>query len=192
MNKKLEKISRELCFILRHDMTTQNLKNDERGFVKLRDMYTMSELSNNEIQFIVESCSKKRFDLDIRDGEYFIRANQGHSNYVGLNIDANLIYESITAPLGFCAHGTRNEYMKSILENGLQRKNRKYIHFVSEISKDKQISGFKNESNIIIVIDMKKCLEAGIKFYKSSNGVILSDGIDGTIDPSFFEKIEHI
>ena len=41
------------------------------------------------------------------------------------------------------------------------KKNRKHIHFVSEIVKHKQISGYKKESNVIIIIDMKKCLEVG-------------------------------
>ena len=42
-----------------------------------------------------------------------------------------LLFEKILTPLHFCAHGTKKENIDSITKNGLQRKNRKHIHFVN-------------------------------------------------------------
>ncbi len=35
-------------------------------------------------------------------------------------------------------------------------------------------------------------VQAGIVFYESQNGVILSDGIRGVIPPEFFAKVEFV
>ena len=42
------------------------------------------------------------------------------------------------------------------------------------------------------VIDVKKAMENGIKFYESDNGVILSPGLGekGIIFPEYFSKVE--
>ena len=45
---------------------------------------------------------------------------------------------------------------------------------------------------VAIFINMKKAMNAGIKFYLSKNGVILSPGLDGIIESKFFEKIISI
>jgi 2'-phosphotransferase len=88
--------------------------------------------------------------------------------------------------------GTENKFIESIIKNGLSRRNRKHIHFVNDIEQDKIISGYKKKSNVKIIIDMKKCMENGIKFYRSSNNVILSEGINGIIDSQYFIDIEDI
>ena len=46
-------------------------------------------------------------------------------------------------------------------------------------------------SEILIYIDVQKAMDAGIKFYLSSNGVVLSEGDDdGYIQPYFFKRVE--
>jgi 2'-phosphotransferase len=40
------------------------------------------------------------------------------------------------------------------------------------------ISGMRSDAQILIYIDLKKALAAGCPFYRSENGVILSEGID--------------
>ena len=49
---------------------------------------------------------------------------------------------------------------------------------------------FSNEKScdIFIEIDMKKAMEDGIKFYKSNNGVILTNGINNTLENKYFKK----
>ena len=170
MKNILDILSRKLCFILRHDFINKHLQCDECGYVNVKDIflkYSLPSISYQELELIISSNDKKRFHLIIKqDKEYYIRANQGHSNSIGSLIKDELIFERILNPLHFCAHSTKQEYIYSILKNGLQKKNRKHIHFVSEINK------YKTKSNVIIIIDMKKCLEAEMMFFKSFNDVI--------------------
>jgi len=44
---------------------------------------------------------------------------------------------------------------------------------------------------ILIFINLQKALDAGIKFFLSDNGVILTEGDDkGLLKPEFFERVE--
>ena len=48
----------------------------------------------------------------------------------------------------------------------------------------------RNSANILIYVDVQKALEAGIKFFLSSNGVVLTEGDDhGYLRPEFFQKV---
>lgn len=52
--------------------------------------------------------------------------------------------------------------------------------------------GMRTSSQILIFIDLQKALDAGIKFFLSDNGVILTEGDgEGFLKPEFFEKVEN-
>lgn len=53
-------------------------------------------------------------------------------------------------------------------------------------------TGMRSSSQILIFINLKKALNAGIKFYLSSNGVILTPGNElGILEPQFFARVER-
>ena len=43
--------------------------------------------------------------------------------------------------------------------------------------------------DVYIEIDMFKAMKDGILFFISSNNVILTEGIDGTLPPQYFKKV---
>ena len=49
--------------------------------------------------------------------------------------------------------------------------------------------GARSSANVFIVVDMEKAMRDGIEFYNSSNGVILTEGLDGVLDPKYFKDI---
>ena len=50
----------------------------------------------------------------------------------------------------------------------------------------------RTSSQILIFINLQKALDAGVKFFLSDNGVILTEGDDeGFLRPEFFEKVEN-
>lgn len=62
----------------------------------------------------------------------------------------------------------------------------------AEVKKEPVISGMRNSSAILIFIDLKKALEGGVKFWKSANGVILSEGDErGIISLQYFKRVEE-
>ena len=53
------------------------------------------------------------------------------------------------------------------------------------------ISGARADCDVFIWVNVRRALRAGLRFFESSNGVLLSEGdADGAIPPIFFERIE--
>jgi hypothetical protein len=51
--------------------------------------------------------------------------------------------------------------------------------------------GMRRSSQILIFIDVAKALSAGIKFFLSDNGVVLTEGnSEGFLLPQFFKRVE--
>jgi len=193
LDPELEKISRKLCQILRHQIVDLHLKCDEMGFVKVSDLLKkIQHVSIEQIKSIVITNDKKRFELIEKNGECWMRAVQGHNRVVGDLLNANEAFDRITEALPFCAHGTEKQYTESILNNGLNRMGRKHIHLVSQINASQQLSGYKKKSNMIVMMDMQKCMDDGMVFYRSANNVILTEGIDGIIHPKYIKNIVPI
>ena len=49
----------------------------------------------------------------------------------------------------------------------------------------------RRSSSTLIYIDVQKALDAGLKFYLSANGVVLTEGDkDGYIRPEFFARVQ--
>lgn len=123
------------------------------------------------------------------------------------SVDTTLFLEKLTLkddpPLSqplpdTVVHGTYHGAWPLILASGgLKSMGRTQVHFATGPSLDevlpngrqgrptqqqKQtvISGMRSDAQILIYIDLKKALAAGCPFYRSENGVILSEGIDVT------------
>lgn len=191
---KLNKASRKLTQVLRHQIIKYNLVIEPNGYVKLDDIFKLNlkELKNislDDIEQIVKTNEKKRLETILIDNELYIRATQGHNKNVGALIDDNIALEEITpdTPITCIYHGTQTEFLDSIKNTGLNRMLRKHIHFVENTSSDEQISGFKKISDVILQVNIKDCMRDGIKFYKSSNNVILTEGINGIIEPKYIK-----
>lgn len=69
---------------------------------------------------------------------------------------------------------------------------RNHIHFAPGLPKENGvISGMRGSCDIYIEIDMFAAIKDGIKFYISSNGVILTEGVDGVLLPKYFKSVVH-
>ena len=144
--------------------------------------------------------------------DYLIRANQGHS----IKVDTEGLLTPITVEAGnvpaTVVHGTDERAWSLILKGGgLRRMTRTHIHFASGLpvgfktlpsssttttttEEEKEapvISGMRNSSTVLIYIDIQSALAAGIKFFVSENGVILTDGDENGVLPyTFFKRVE--
>jgi 2'-phosphotransferase len=107
-------------------------------------------------------------------------------------------------------HGTTTKAWPNILSTGgLKKMTRNHVHFAAglpagfqsledtgdantEVKKEPVISGMRNSSGMLIFIDLQKALEGGLKFWKSANGVILSEGNEkGIIPVEYFKRVEE-
>lgn len=185
------RLSRYLSTLLRHQAKNQGYQIDSRGFVSVKEIIKKcSTATLDDIKQITNTNDKKRFEIEERNDGCYIRAVQGHS-IPGINPDLELITNPSQIPI--VVHGTNHKAYQSIKETGLNKMGRTHIHFAHGTLADRTvISGMRKTSNIMIFINVAKAMSDGIKFYKSSNGVILSEGINGVIDIKYFSKIEFV
>jgi 2'-phosphotransferase len=184
------RLSKWLSYVLRHGALKENLKLDEKGFIAVADIVKHKGCTVQQIKDCVEYNEKKRFQLEERTHGLYIRASQGHSITL-VDPDLKLITDPAEIPV--VVHGTTRTAYESIKKTGLNKMARTHIHFAHGSATDPTVvSGMRKTSQVMIYIDSAKAMGAGIKFYLSANGVILSDGINGVIHPQFFEKIEQV
>ena len=182
LGKDSEKLSRQLSAVLRHD---------KKGKVLRRDGWALAgkvaRASEAQLLDVVASNGKQRFAVGRgkKTGRLYLRANQGHS------IPVEIGMEEVLDPSTVAMHGTNRGAWALIEKGGLKRMGRQHIHLAPGMPGE-VVSGMRNNSSVVIVVDVAKCLEAGMRFFRSKNGVILTDGLDGTIDPKFFARVEFL
>ena len=124
------------------------------------------------------------------EGDMWIRANQGHSFPVP-DLQLKIINNISDLPNGIAVHGTYKKAWKIIKSKGLSKMNREHIHLAIGLPDEGVISGMRKTVQVLIYIDVDKCLEAGIPLFLSTNGVILSPGNNkGIIPPELFLKVD--
>ena len=154
------------------------------GFANIDDLIREistpnSNITLEDIQLIVNSCKKQRFTMETTQ----IRCNQGHSiNLPVPDLETTKISLENINEAGVCAHGTTEEALAKITESGkLDRMDRYHIHLAERMPDDPDVkSGMRASSEVVILLDVEKCLRDGIPLEKSVNGVILSTGKDDT------------
>lgn len=166
------KISRFLSFVLRHRPDRIGITLDKQGWVSVDELLGACarhgrRISREELKSAVTANDKKRFSFSA-DG-LRIRASQGHTVEVDLGYD-------LLDPPELLYHGTVERYLKSIRQNGLQKGRRHHVH----LSADRETaSGIGSRYGIPVVLAVRagEMEWAGMKFYRSANGVWLTDSV---------------
>jgi len=167
------KYSKFLSYVLRHKPESIGIQLDENGWVEVSVLLEASKKAGKNISLellkeIVESNDKKRFAFN--DVEDRIRASQGHSVK---NID--LALEEIEPP-EILYHGTVEKFIVSIENSGLQKMNRQHVHLSGTRETAKSV-GSRRGKPIILEVKAAQMHKAGIIFYRSKNGVWLTDTV---------------
>ncbi|UFH33966.1 RNA 2'-phosphotransferase [Chryseobacterium sp. C-71] len=169
-----KKIKQFLSYVLRHHPELIDLTLDENGWANVDELITKSKRDSyqgftfEELDEIVETNDKKRFIFN--EDKTRIRASQGHS----IDINLDLIPQQ---PPAFLYHGTAQNNVESILEKGIEKRNRQHVH----LSIDKETAtnvGMRHGKPIILTISTGKMFEDGIEFYLSENEVWLTDFVE--------------
>jgi putative RNA 2'-phosphotransferase len=172
MRKQLISKSKFLSLVLRHNPSLIGLVLDKHGWADIDNLLSNAQQHQIQITFeelaeIVETNEKKRFDLDLVRNR--IRANQGHS----IVVDLELIP---TTPPNQLFHGSAVKNRQSILENGLIRGQRQYVHLSSDIVTAKTV-GSRHGSPIVFCVETRTMNQRGFLFYLSKNGVWLTEQV---------------
>lgn len=128
----------------------------------------------------------EEFDED-GETEMYVRANQGHS------FSVPLLQLSPCTPqeLPLCLHGTYKRHLDSILSQGLLRMSRNHVHLIDAnvFVEYAVISGMRGSCDMIVYVDSASAMNDGIKFGKSANGVVLTEGVNGAVPPKYITKV---
>lgn len=184
-------VSKTMSYLLRHGATKENIAIRKDGYVLVDDLLKHKNLKNANVDMIkqiVENDKKTRYNLKTENNKLYIRANQGHSIIID---DLELEKINKNSLVTDCIHGTYYEAWKIIKNNGLSKMGRNHIHFAMGLpGSSNVISGMRSSCEVIIYMDVNKCLDDGIELFKSKNGVLLSSGNQyGFILPKYFEKV---
>jgi putative RNA 2'-phosphotransferase len=117
------------------------------------------------LEQIVETDNKKRYAFN--DDKTLIRASQGHSICVDLNYKSQI-------PPDVLYHGTGEKNIQKILNSGIKKMNRQYVHLSIDVETALKV-GQRHGKPINFRIKAKEMYEKGFLFYISDNGVWLSE-----------------
>ncbi|KAJ3874272.1 KptA family-domain-containing protein [Lentinula edodes] len=190
------RLSKTLSWLLRHGAQGEGLAMRADGYVKVIDLLENPKIKSQALdlaglQQIVNADSKQRYSLVCEDDIWWIKANQGHSiKAVKLDLKPILTVEDI--PSRTAVHGTTKMAWQSISSQGLSKMTRNHIHLAQGVTGNNVISGMRNSCDIFIFINVPKALAAGITFFLSDNGVVLTEGNDkGFLEPAFFLSVQN-
>ena len=171
--------------------------NDKQRFTLVPASEVATDTANGEMNSHTPAPSDNPKD-------WLIRANQGHS----LKVESEGLLQPITENEipETAVHGTTHASWPLIVQSGgLKVMGRNHIHLASglpagfqsvvELDKDTVaapvISGMRKSSTVLIYLDLRRAMETGLQFWRSDNGVILTEGNeDGLLSMEFFKRVE--
>jgi putative RNA 2'-phosphotransferase len=172
MERRLITLSKYLSKHLRHAPEALGLTLQVGGWVPVDDLLAACASAGFPIAYddlieCVETNEKQRFSFDA-SGE-LIRANQGHSVEVDLQLDEK-------QPPDVLFHGTVERFLASIMSEGLKKGKRHHVHLSKDVETARKV-GARRGKPIILHVAAGAMHASGIKFYLSTNGVWLTDSV---------------
>jgi len=159
-----ERISKTISYILRHKPEAYGLVMDPCGWVSVQSLVDTLVINIATLVSIVKEDTKGRYEFS--PNGHFIRATQGHSIPVDLNLrvfDSNIPY---------LYHGTAERFLESILSTGLQKQSRNHVHLTTAVD-----VGKRHGRPVVIQVDYQALLRDGFNIYVSKNNVVLIDEV---------------
>lgn len=172
MSKQHTTISKFLSLVLRHQPETIGVALDPEGWIEIIELLTAAaahgtQISRTLLDEIVANSDKQRFAISA-DGQR-IRANQGHSVEVDLKL-------SPVEPPEELFHGTVDKFLDSIRRSGLVKGARQHVHLSADRATAEKV-GERRGQPVILGIAAGKMQRAGHTFYRSENGVWLTEAV---------------
>ncbi|MGO8749733.1 MAG: RNA 2'-phosphotransferase [Thermoguttaceae bacterium] len=172
MNKQLVEISKFLSFVLRHKPQAIGITLDAEGWVAVDELLAAAvrhgrSITRQQLEEVVATNDKQRFSFSA-DGR-LIRANQGHS----IEVDLGLVP---VEPPELLYHGTVARFLDSIREKGLVRGKRHHVHLSADRDTAARV-GQRRGRPVVLVIEARCMRGDGHAFYKSENGVWLTESV---------------
>ena len=171
--EKHRRLSKYVSLILRHKPELAGILLDEHGWANVEDLVsgisqTGRTITMKMLEEIVETDHKQRYSFNSEKTR--IRANQGHSVPVDLELEAQM-------PPSVLYHGTASVFLEAILEEGLKPMGRLYVHLSKDVETAVKVGG-RHGKPVVLKLPARNMYQDGQNFYLSQNGVWLTDIVD--------------
>jgi putative RNA 2'-phosphotransferase len=164
-------VSKRLSYVLRHNPASVGLRLDPHGWAWVDEVLAALELSRAELDAVVAGNDKQRFAVESGPaGRARIRASQGHSVPVDLGLPA-------VPPPAVLYHGTSVAALDAIRAEGLHRRKRHHVHLSGDVATARRVGGRRRGPVALLVVDAGAMAADGYPFYRSANGVWLTDHV---------------
>jgi len=170
--KEITHLSKFLSLILRHQPEAIGIELDQNGWTDVDILIEKANINGIELDIetlkhIVETNSKKRFAFNVTFDR--IRASQGHS------IDVQLGYVNQKPP-EILYHGTSEKFVQSILNTGLEKRNRQHVHLSTNVETAIKV-GQRHGKPFVFKVSAEQMYNDKFEFFISENGVWLTDNV---------------
>jgi putative RNA 2'-phosphotransferase len=168
----LVRVSKFLSLVLRHEPEEIGLTLDARGWADVDELIRLANAAGRRLdrpllERVVAENDKKRFAFS--DDGRRIRASQGHSVVVDLDLPP-------TSPPEFLYHGTATRFLDSIRATGLRPGSRQHVHLSADEAAATTV-GRRHGVPVVLVVRAGEMAAAGHPFYRSANGVWLTERV---------------
>jgi uncharacterized protein (TIGR02452 family) len=172
------RVSKFLSLVLRHDPARIGISLDDAGWTDVDALLAACVahgvvISRAELDEVVATSDKQRYAFS--DDHTRIRANQGHSVPVSLGLPP-------TPPPETLYHGTVEAAVAGIKADGIKKGARHDVHLSADLDTATKVGGRRGKA-LILTVRAGAMADAGHVFYRSENGVWLTDHVP----PQFIE-----
>jgi putative RNA 2'-phosphotransferase len=170
--------SKLLSYVLRHRPDSIGLVLDANGWAGVDELLAHLAAAGHAVDLallerVVADNDKQRFAFS--EDRTRIRASQGHSVKVDLAL-------AEAEPPEVLYHGTASRFLKAILAEGLHASGRHHVHLSADVDTARRV-GARHGFPAILRVDARRMRADGIAFYRSDNGVWLTE----TVLPRYLE-----
>ncbi|GGQ46779.1 RNA 2'-phosphotransferase [Couchioplanes azureus] len=173
LTREQVRLSKRLSLLLRHRPEAAGLTLDANGWVPVADLLAALSLARADLDVVVAGNDKSRFAVVTgADGVERIRANQGHSRRV--SVDLGL---PPAEPPAVLFHGTPRENLPSIMKDGLRPRSRHHVHLSPDVPTARLVGRRRSADVAILEVDAAAMATEGHVFHRSENGVWLTAAV---------------
>ena len=178
--KRATSISKYLSLVLRHDPAAAGVTLDAEGWVGVDELLAGAarhgfSFTRAELEEVVQTNEKQRFAFSVDSQR--IRASQGHS----VSVELGLTPET---PPEVLYHGTVARFLSSIMDQGLDKRSRQYVHLSPDVETATRV-GSRRGQPVILKIAAANMHSDGFRFFCSANGVWLTE----RVPPQYISRV---
>jgi putative RNA 2'-phosphotransferase len=170
LTREQVRLSKRMSLVLRHRPEVAGLILDANGWVPVADLLAGLGVDRADLDKVVADNDKSRFAVSAGpDGVDRIRASQGHSRRVRVDLDL-----PPAEPPAVLYHGTPRANLDSIMREGLRPRSRHHVHLSPDVPTALVVGRRRSSDVAVLRVDAAAMAEAGHVFHRSENGVWLT------------------